>query len=167
MYAVDADEQHHRGPKALVVARVLAQPGGRSAARNSDGRVQILTVLKAARAVGLPQGRGIDRVFGRVAQRMLRHLCPNALHQGRQRRAGEHVHIPGLQIPARRAPGWPRPGSDVTVVSGTGSGKNARQLMRLSKASETFMAASGPLRAIAGPVVSCAPLPGRHSLLGC
>ena len=135
---IDREEQHDRRAEELVVAREVPQARGLVLARDAERRVQILAALEAPRAIGLVQVRRIHVVFGafarRAASRCFARMVPRNSASGApvstSTRHGCRLPPEGARFAASRI--------STTMCFGTGVSRNARQLMRLSMASETM-----------------------------
>ena len=138
--AVDREEQRDRRAEELVVARELPQARGLVLARDADRRVQILAALEAPRAIRLVQVRRIDVVLGAFAHRLRAHASRGSMPRNSASgapvstctRHGCRLPPDGARFAASRI--------STTMCFGTGVARKARQLMRLSMASETCMA---------------------------
>src|SRR5688572_18113238 len=71
-------------------------------ARDAECRVQILAALEASRAIRIVQVRRIDVVFRAFAHRLRALLRADRTQEFRERRAGEDVDAPRLQVAAGR-----------------------------------------------------------------
>src|SRR5262249_41931906 len=100
--AIDGDEQRHRRIEELVVALVLIEPRRRIVAIDLERAIELHAMMIATRFVGLPHRFRIDRIFRVFMARIA------AGDRGRdlrsklgERRAGDCVDLPRLQIAAR------------------------------------------------------------------
>src|SRR5262249_19235382 len=91
------------------IALVLGEPPGGIVAADAERAVKLHAVLLAAALVGRPHGFGIDRIFGLVVPRIAAVDIGGglALEVG-ERRAGERIDLPRLQIAAGGGAGGPR-----------------------------------------------------------
>ncbi len=70
-------------------------------AADAERAVELHAMLLAPRLVGLPHRRRIDRIFGVVVPRvMARNMRGDPMLQLRERRAGQRIDLPRLQIAA-------------------------------------------------------------------
>ena len=112
--------------KKRGVAGELAEPRRAVLARDLDRGVEVLAADEAAGAERLPEARRIDVVL-RLFHRRGR---DQRLELG-QRRAGQRIDPPGLQVAAGGRPGGRLQQLARPISPGTGSGLNARVDMRL------------------------------------
>ena len=99
--AVQAEEQADGRAKQVAVLGQLPQAGRLVLARDADGGVEILAVLKPAGAEGVPEVRRIDVVLRGLAEGIGRHPGLEVV----EGRAGQGVDPPGLEISPRRGAG--------------------------------------------------------------
>src|SRR5262245_53608338 len=91
------------------VALVLREPAGGVVAGEVGGAVELDAVLLAAALVGLLHLLRIDRIFGLVVARVAAvDVRGHLSFERRKRRAGERIHVPWLQVAARRRTGRTR-----------------------------------------------------------
>src|SRR5215472_13542841 len=100
--AINGDEQRHRRIEELVIALVLGKPRRRIVAIDLERTIELHAMMIAARFIRLPHCLRIDRIFRVFMARIA------AGDRGRdlrfklgERRTGERVDLPRLQIAAR------------------------------------------------------------------
>ena len=102
-FAVDGDEESHRRVEEFVIALVLAKPRRHVVAVDRERAVELHAVMLAARFVRFPHRVRINRIFGLVVARIAAVDGERDLTlELDQRRPGERIDIPGLQIAAGR-----------------------------------------------------------------
>ena len=87
-----------------------ASRAGRSSRGDADRGVELLARGEAAAPPRLAEAGRIDRELGALARRVGGEAGADLRLQRRQRRAGQHVDMPGLEVAARRRPAGERRG---------------------------------------------------------
>jgi hypothetical protein len=97
----DREEEADRRAEQIVIAGELGEAGGPVLARNADRRVELLARDEAAAPPGLAERGRIDREQGPLPRRIGGEAGPDFLLERGQRRPGQDVDMPRLQIAAR------------------------------------------------------------------
>src|SRR5258708_1046636 len=99
--AVDGKEQPDRRAEQLEIARILAIARRPVLARNSDRMIELRADLAAPGMIWLLEWLRVDLVLGPLPARVRRRMGADAGLEVFERRAGERMHPPRLQIAAR------------------------------------------------------------------
>src|SRR5215472_6109938 len=101
--AIDGDEQGDRRVEELVIALVLVEPRREIVAVDGERAVKLHAMMLAPGSIRLPHRLRINRIFGILVSRIAARDCGGDLPlEFGQRRAGERVNLPRLQIAAGR-----------------------------------------------------------------